>query len=180
MRRIRYNLAGARKVDARAFALILLGIGLAALLLNAVTVFNLARLQRQNRAENSEIRFAALRLEGLQQKTLRQQEEIVALKKAWERKLAFANLLIGRKSFSFISRLNFLERACSDGMRVRQLNLVNEPAGRMQMTVSALAQNELLGFYKKLLPYELAIVNENQMTEYYQASLSIRIQDEKK
>ena len=65
-------------------------------------------------------------------------------------------------------------------MRVRQLSMVNEPAGRMQMTVSALAQNELLGLYKKLLPYELVIVNENQTAENYQASLSFRIKDEKK
>jgi cytochrome c biogenesis factor len=180
MKRIHYNLAGARRIDARAFTLVLAGIGLAVLLLNAVTVFNLARQQKQSRDENSEIRSASLRLERLQHETQRQREEIVALKKSWERKLALANLLIGRKSFSFISRLNFLEKACSAGMRIHQLSLANEAAGRVQMTVSALAQNELLGFYKKLLPYALAIASENQMTEYYQATLSIRFQDEKK
>lgn len=180
MKKIHYNLAEARKIDARAFTLILAGIGLVVLLLNAVTVFNLARQQRQNRAENSEIRSASLRLERLQHETQRQRGEIDALKKTWGRKLASANLLIGRKSFSFVARLNFLEKACSAGMRVHQLNLANEAAGRMLMTVSALAQNELLGFYKKLLPYGLVIASENQMTEYYQANLSIRIQDEKK
>jgi hypothetical protein len=65
-------------------------------------------------------------------------------------------------------------------LSVRQLSLANEPAGRVQMTVSALAQNELLRFYKKLLPYELTIANENQMAENYQANLSFRIKDEKK
>ena len=54
------------------------------------------------------------------------------------------------------------------------------PAGRMKMTVNALAQNELLGLYKKLLPYELVIGNENQTAENYQANLSFRISDEKK
>ena len=97
-----------------------------------------------------------------------------------EKKLAFANFLIARKSFSFIARLDFLEKTCGAGMSVRQLSLANEPAGRVQMTVSALAQNELLRFYKKLLPYGLTIANENQMVENYQANLSFRMEDEKK
>ena len=98
MRKINYNLAGARKIDARAFALIVAVIFLAAVLFNAVTIFNLASQQRQSRAEKDEIRFAALKLEELQQKTLLRQREIVAWKKAWEQKLAFANFLIERKS----------------------------------------------------------------------------------
>jgi hypothetical protein len=180
MRKINYNLAGTRKIDTRAFALTLGMLCLAVVLLNAVTIFNLARQHRQSRAEKNEIRFVALKLQNLQQKTLRQQKEIAVWKKAWEQKLAFANLLIGHKSFSFIDRLNFLEKICSAGMRVRQLGLANEPTGWIQMTVSALAQNELLRFYKKLLPYELVIANENQMTENYQANLSFSIKDEKK
>ena len=178
MRKIKYNLAGTRKIDTRDFALTLAVLALAVVLLNAVTLFNLARQHGQRRAEKSEIRFAALKLESMQQKTLRRQAEIAAWKKTWERKLAFDNFLIGRKSFSFIARLNFLENILSAGMRVRQLSIANETAGRMKLIVSALAQNELLEFYKKLLPYELVIANENQMAENFQAKLSFRMKDE--
>jgi hypothetical protein len=48
------------------------------------------------------------------------------------------------------------------------------------MTVNALAQNELLRLYKKLLPYDLVIGKENQTAENYQANLNFRIVDEKK
>lgn len=180
MRKINYNLARTRKIDTRAFALTVTVILLAAVIFNAITIFNLARQQRQSRNEKKEIRFAALKLAGLNQKTVQQQKEIAAWKKTFDHKLAFANNLIERKSFSFIFRLNFLEKVCSGGMRIRQLSIVNEPAGRIQMTVNALAQNELLGLYKNLLPYELVIANENQTAENYQANLSFRIKDEKK
>ena len=180
MRKINYNLARTRKINTGAFALTVAVIFLAVVMFNAITIFNLTRQQRQSRVENKEIRFAALKLEGLQQKTMRQQKEIDVWKKTWEQKLAFANSLIERKCFSFIFRLNFLEKVCSTGIRVRQLSIVNAPADRMQMTINALAQNELLGLYKKLLPYDLVIANENQTAENYQANLSFRIKDEKK
>lgn len=180
MRKIYYNLARTRKIDTRAFALTVAVIFLAVVLFNSITIFNLARQQRQSRDEKKEIRFAALKLEGLQQKTLRQQKEIDVWKKTWEQKLAFANSLIERKCFSFIFSLNFLEKVCSSGIRITQLSIVNEPAGRMQMTINALAQNELLGLYKKLLPYDLVIANENQTAENYQTNLSFKIKDEKK
>lgn len=180
MRKISYNLAGTRKIEPRAFALAMAVILLAAVMFNAVTVFNLQSQQRQNRAEKKEIRFVAQKLDELLQKTLQQQKEINVWKKAFAQKLAFANSLIERKSFSFIFRLNFLEKVCSAGMRIHQLNLVNSPDGRLKMTVNALAQNELLRLYKKLLPYELTIGKENQTAENYQANLNFRISDEKK
>jgi hypothetical protein len=180
MRRIRYNLARTPKIDRRAFALAVAVLVLAALLLNAVTFLNFSRQQRLGRLEKMASGPAAIGVEGLRQKALRQQAEIAAWKKTWGRQVAFANSLIARKSFSFVARLDFLERVCGPGLRVRQLSLLNEPAGRVQLTVSALAQNELLRFYKKLLPYELVIANENQMAENYQANLSFRMQDEKK
>jgi cell division protein FtsL len=180
MRKINYNLARFRKIDTRAFALIVAVILLAAIIFNAITIFNLASQHRQSRNEKKEIRFAALKLEKLQQKTLRWQKEIAVWKKTWAQKLAFANALIERKCFSFIFRLNFLEKICSAGLRVRRLSIGNDPAGRMQMTVDALVQNELLGLYKKLLPYELVISSENQTAENYRANLGIKIKNEKK
>jgi len=180
MRKIYYNLAGTRKIDARAFALTVSVILLAMVLFNGITILNLASQQRQSRNEKNEIRFSAQKLEELEQKTLQYQKEISVLKKKWNPKLTFANSLIERKCFSFIFRLNFLEKVLSGSMRIRQLNMVNHPPGRIQIDVHALAQNELLELYKKLLPYDLVIGSENQTTENYRASLSFKINDEKK
>ena len=53
MRKIYYNLAGTRKINVRAFALIVTIIFLAVVLLNWLSMLNLARQQRQSRAEKS-------------------------------------------------------------------------------------------------------------------------------
>jgi hypothetical protein len=180
MKKIPYNLARERKIDGRRFARTLGVLLLALAAFNAVTVFNLTRLQRRDRAEQTDSRSAVRLLKTLKEQTRSQQEQIVLMKKAWERPLAAANSLIERKRFSFVARLDFLERACGSGTLVRQLSIVNAPAARVQMTVSALAQNRLLQLYKKLLPYELAIANENQIAGDYLARVSFRIPDEKK
>jgi hypothetical protein len=180
MRKISYNLASTRKINARAFTLTVAILLLAVAMFNAITIYNLARQQRQSRAEKKEIRFIVQKLEELNRKTLQQKKEIAVWKKTWEQKLSFANSLIERKCFSFIFRLNFLEKVFSDGMRIRQLDIVNEPKNWIKMTISTLVQNKLLGLYKKLLPYDLVIANENQAAENYQANLSFRVKDEKK
>jgi hypothetical protein len=96
MRKINYNLAATRKIDVRAFALNLSILFLAVFMFNAITIFNLARQQRQSHAEKKEIRFIVQELEVMNQKALQQQKQINAWKKAWTPKLAFANFLIGR------------------------------------------------------------------------------------
>ncbi|HSQ35959.1 MAG TPA: hypothetical protein VLQ89_08210 [Candidatus Binatia bacterium] len=180
MKRIDYNLARQPKIDGRRFAVSLGVLLLALVVLNAVTVLNLTRLQRQARLENRDHRSIWRKMTDLDAQTRARQEQIAAWKKTRERSLAFANSLIARKSFSFIARLDFLEKACGAGTLVRQLAIVTEPAGRVQMTVSALAQPPLLRLYKRLLPYQLAIASENQTAESTQARLSFRISDEEK
>lgn len=180
MKKINYNLARDRKIDPRSFALRLGVLLLALVLLNAVTVLNLSRLRKQERLEGKNSVPISQRMAEIGQKTQSRQQQIAVWKKTWERQLAFANALILRKRFSFVSRLDFLETVCGPGTLVRQLDIVNTATGRVQMTVSALAQNQLLRLYKKLLPYELAIANENQTAENYQARLSFRIKDENK
>jgi preprotein translocase subunit YajC len=54
MRKIYYNLARTRKIDVRAFALTVTVIFLAIVMFNAITIFNLARQQRQSHAEKNE------------------------------------------------------------------------------------------------------------------------------
>ncbi len=112
--------------------------------------------------------------------TQERRQKIAAWKKALSGELAFANSLIRRKSFSFVARLDFLEKVMGPGMRVRSLSIDNDAKFRVALTVSALAQNQLMALYKKLLPYELAIGHENQSRESYTANLSFRMEDEKK
>ena len=99
MKKIHYNLARERKIDGRRFAVTLGVLLLALAAVNAVTVFNLARLQRQDRAERTDSRSAVRLLETLKEKTRSQQEQIALRKKAWERPLAAANFADRTQAF---------------------------------------------------------------------------------
>jgi hypothetical protein len=180
MRKINYNLAVRRKIDGRAFAMTLGVLVLALVLFNAVTLWNLARLQGQSRAEKMAIGSLSQRMAALSQRTQEQRNRITAWQKTWNPQLAYANALIMRKCFSYCARLDFLERTCGAGMRVLKLTIVNEAAGRITIAVSARAQNQLIALYKKLLPYNVVIAQENQNAESYQANLNFRMEDEKK
>jgi hypothetical protein len=180
MKRFHYNLAAAPKINGRAFAAVLAALLLALAALNVVTVVSLGRLQRQRQLEKEEVRPVLRRMESGRQRMQEQRKRIAAWKKARGGELAFANWLIRRKSFSFIARLDFLEKVMGPGLRVRSLNMANDGKFRVSLTVSAQAQNRLLALYKKLLPFELAIGHENQSPEGSSANLSFRMEDETK
>lgn len=179
MSKITYNLAAIRKVDARAFAFRASILVLSTLLLIGITVFNLVRQHETDRAGKNERGLIGLQISERQRLGRRQTEEIAAWKKEWGKELAAANALIGRKSFSFIARLDFLEKISSPGIRIRHLVLANDSAGRVSMTISAQSLKELFALYKKLAPYELVIANETQAMDEYQVNLNFRIGNEK-
>jgi len=179
MKKIHYNLARNRKINGRAFAAILGVLLLALVALNGVTAANLVRLQRQQRLEENEIKPMARKMEINKQQMLEYRKKIAVWKKTGFRELAFANSLIQQKSFSFSARLNFLEKVLGPGIRVHSLSIANDAQGLVTLTITALAQNQLMALYKKLLPYELVIAHENQSRESYQAKLSFRMEDEK-
>jgi hypothetical protein len=179
MKRIHYNLAAAPRVNGRAFAAVVAALLLVLAALNAASAVSLSRLQRQRQLEKTEIRPVLRKMEAGRQRMQEQKRKIAAWKKARASELAFVNTLIRRKSFSFIARLDFLEKVMGPGLRLRSLHIDNDGKFRVSLTVSALAQNQLLSLYKKLLPFELAIGHENQSREGHSANLSFRMEDEK-
>ncbi len=179
MKKIAYNLASGRKVNPRAFALRAGLLLLVSLLLGGLTVANLVRLRERNRVEKNASGLLASRLDEMNRLGARQQREIAASKNLWQNELAAANRLIERKSFSFVARLDFLEKTFSPGIRLRQLSLVNEAAGTMAMTISAQSLKELFALYRKLAPYDLVLSSETQSQDEYQVNLLCRISNEK-
>lgn len=179
MKKISYNLARGRRISPRPFALRAGVLLLAALLLGGLTVANLIRLGARTRVEKSESGLLASRLDEMKRLDARYRREIAAAQDAWKNELATANFLIARKSFSFVARLDFLERMFSPGIRIRQLALVNEAAGPVAMTISAQSLKELFALYKKLAPYDLAISSETQSQDEYQVNLHCKVSNEK-
>lgn len=178
MNRLTYNLARSPQVDRLRFALRAALLFLLALLLGILAVTNLAERSGRARRDVEAAGAGRSRLQALDDESGRLRREIEAWKQAHGGQLAQANSLIARKSFSFVSRLDFLEKASSPGIRIRNLSLENERAARVRLSITARTLPELFALYKKLAPFELAIASETQTQDEYLVNLSFRLPDE--
>jgi len=179
MKKLPFNLARARQVDGRAFALRAGLLALLALLLAALAVTNLVARRDQARLERAAAGPGRQKFAKMDKNASRLRQEIAAWKKALGPELAAANALIARKSFSFIARLDFLEQASNPGIRVRHIDLANDNADRISMSIAARSLKDLFALYKQLAPYELAITRETQTQDEYLVNLSFKVLDEK-
>lgn len=178
MTRLNCNLARTPHVDAARFAL-----RAAPLLLLALLLAALAAAVVSGRRERSRLGVRAAgedrrRIQDVRRDSQVLRREIERRRRELGGRLAAANRLIERKSFSFLSRLDFLEQAAGAGIRVRSLSLENQRDSRLRLAVSARSLPELFAFYKKLSPYGLAIDNETQAQDDYRVTLSVKVPDE--
>jgi len=178
MTRLRCNFARAPQVDAPRFAVRAVPLLLLALLLAGLAAAGLSGRRQQARLDARAASEDRRRIQELGRESLRLRREIEAGKKEHGRRLAAANRLIARKGFSFVSRLDFLEKAAGPGIRVRTLALENKPAARIRLAVTARSLPALFAFYKKLSAHELVIDNETQTQDEYLVTLSVKVPDE--
>jgi hypothetical protein len=178
MKKLPYNLARARQVDGRAFALRAGPLALLALLLGALAVANLAARRDQARLDREVAGPGRQKLAAMDQSASRLRREISAWKKTLGPELAVANSLITRKSFSFVARLDFLEKASNPGIRVRHIDLANDQADRISMSIAARSLKDLFALYKQLAPHELVITRETQSQDEYLVNLSFKVLNE--
>lgn len=178
MKTITYNLAATRKVNGRSFAVRAAILALAALVFASIALSNWNRLRAQGRAAASKTGATGQRLSEMKNESSRLNKQITTLKKSLTGELKEANNLIRRKSFSFLSRLDFLEKNFSPGIRILHLTLANDEDGRIVMTITAQSLKELFALYKKLAPYGLVITNETQTHEEYQVKLNFKVKNE--
>jgi cbb3-type cytochrome oxidase subunit 3 len=175
MRKLDYNLARSPRLDVRAFALRALLLLLLALLLAALAGAYWGG--RRARARHEAVAPEAGRFRELAGETRRLRSEIESWRRTLGGRLAVANALIERKSYSFVARLDFLENAAGAGIRLRRLSLANQRGDRVSLSLSARSLGELFAFYKKLSAYGLAIASETQTEEEYLVNLSFSAPD---
>lgn len=175
MRKLDYNLARSPRLDGRAFALRAALLLLLALLLAGLAGANWSG--RRARARREAAAPVAGRLHDLAGESRRLRAETESWRRTLGGRLAAANSLIERKCFSFVARLDFLERAAGPGIRLRRLSLANERGDRVSLALSARSLPELFAFYKKLSAYGLAIASETQTQEEYLVNLSFSVPD---
>lgn len=177
-RTIPYNLSRRPQLDGPRFAARLV------LLPAAIALFVLLGMRQLDRVADADARTPA-RLSGeqalprLQAESQRLQNDINGHKQRWSGRVKWANDLIARKTFDFLSRLDFLERHIPDGVQVVALTLSGRSRRTISLTAATPSFSRLLELYRRLAPYKLAITNESSLQGIYQVILRVEFPGEK-
>lgn len=179
IRRYPYNLARRPRLDVRRYALRL------ALLLAAIAAFTLLANLQFSRSAKATDRFPELvdnarTLQQLQQEATQLQTAIKGEKKRWSTHVKWINDLIQRKTYPYLSRLDFLERIMPDGVQVMNLTLSTAPGNALTLTAATTSFPQLLELYHRLSPYHLVINSETHAQGTFQVRLKLEYADETK
>ncbi|MDY0297142.1 MAG: hypothetical protein RB296_07480 [Acidobacteriota bacterium] len=176
MKRLDLNMAVSPRLDWLRFcALVLLFLSAAALLIwhgtrsltrpDGLDVEQRRELQSLREAEKG---FAA-DMESVSGK-------IRGLKQQWEPRVRFANALIARKSFSFVTRLDLLEKLLSANVFLQRLTIDQGNPQRLEMEIVAPSFNDLIDAYRQLAAHQLEVKSEiKDPAGQYRVSLNMRV-----
>jgi hypothetical protein len=174
---IPYNLARRPRLDSRRFALRLALLLAVMAALNLLAVRQLARVTARN-LQMPDLRTRVRALPRLQSEALQLEQAIAQDKQRWGARVKWSNDLIGRKTFDYLGRLDFLERLLPDGVQVAGLVLNGNSRRTIALTVATPSFTQLLELYRRLAPYRPVITNESNVQGTYQVMLRVEYPDE--
>jgi hypothetical protein len=179
MIRIRYNISTNKKIDFFRFFW-------TASLLFIISAFflfggylNFSSKDKILQTELKKLKDIKDKLSIISENSNQYKEERSKIEKLWKKKIDFANSLITRKSHSFIKRLNILEELLPAGVHFSQVGYTISAKNEATLNVVSYSYSKLAELYAKLFPYKLEITSEVEKNGCYQASLKIKIKDEK-
>lgn len=105
-------------------------------------------------------------------------ETIRKNKVKWKPRIKFVNSLISRKTFSFIKRLNLIEKILPNEAYLKSLYIKYGSKNRIIVKVDTNSFNELLSVYKKFSKLELNYGKETIKNGKFSSIMSIIIRDE--
>ena len=179
MKKIRYNIAKNKKIDSFKFSLFFTGIIIISILFFVFGIKNLSHNTKKRQKNLTELRQLKSRLDDISNKSEVYNRKIDAIKSKWNKQVAFSNLLITKKSFSFLNKLNVLENLLPEGVYINEVKISNDSKSIVQMTIVAQPFSKSIDVFKRFSMYNLNIKDEKEIDGTYRANLTIKINDEK-
>jgi hypothetical protein len=179
MKKIKYNIADNKKIDQLKFASISILIIVVAALLFFYGIYNIKSVNQSKQDKLEEMNGFKVRLSDVVQKTDEYNRKIKKIKKVWKSKVNLSNNLINKKSFSFIQRLNKLEKLLPVGAFISTIAMKNNPKAVVQLNVVSSSFPNLVEVYKQFAAYNLHITRESISDGIYKANLNVTLTDEK-
>jgi Tfp pilus assembly protein PilN len=180
MKKIRYNIAGEKKIHTRKIVLLSSLLFLLSLACIAAGIWRLSAGTRQQRDEVDELNILREKSSDVRKMIAGYQSKIDEVRKKWGEKINFANALIDQKKFSMVKKLNLLEDLIPDGVFLNNLSMVNAPKAGIQIGCLSGSFKKLMVLYKNLSGYGLSIKKESVLKDgMVHADLAVKIRDEK-
>ncbi len=179
MKKIRYNIAKNKKIDSFKFTLFSTGVVIISILFFVFGIKNLSHNTKKRQKDLTELRQVKSRLDDISNKSEEYNRKINEIKSKWNKQVVFSNLLISKKSFSFLNKLNVLEDLLPEGVSINEINISNDSKSIVQMTIVAHPFSKSIDVFKRFSMYNLNIRDEKEIDRTYRANLTLKIKDEK-
>lgn len=178
--KIRYNIANKRKIDYFKFILISAVLVVLSVMFIVVSLNQLAAAARQFQEEKDELRAYQEKIEGINERNEQLKQEIQKIKKKWGKKRRFLNALIDDRLFSYIPKLDKLEKLLPAGVFISSITLSTKGNDNVELGIGAVSAQKLLEAYKTFLKYNMVISNETESSGLFKATIRIRLKNENK
>lgn len=178
--KIRYNIADQKKISYVKFFFITLILLVVSLVLIVAGVSRLSANAKQFRNDREKLQALKDKNDSIKKRESQQNIEMAKTKSKWGKKLLFLNRLIDDKIFSYLDKLDKLEKLLPEGVFVQSINLNPKSNERIQMTIAAVSYQKLLESYKVFFRYNMVVQNQSEANGLFEASIIIRLKNETK
>jgi len=180
MKKIKYNIAGQKRVNWFQLILFLAGLFLVSLLSIFLGMDRLFDETRQERLERQELNLLKDKLTDVSQMMDEYQGKIGKIKKKWNSRVRLSNRLIASKSFSMTDIFNMLEEQIPDGVSLSSVTKKNDGKSGIQLDFVSGSFQNLMELYRRLARFRLSILKESVTPKgMAKSTVLIKIKNEK-
>lgn len=177
MRKIRYNIAENKKIDAGKFAFYSGIVLLISILFVMWGIGNLWSLDKREQEQIEKQKEDRLRVERLEEKTTQYEEQIRTAQSRWKKEVAFSNILINGKQFSVIQRLNILEKHLPEGVMITYVGVDYRKPATLHLQVAATSLEKLVESYKSFSGFSAQVKDEKEDQGMFTAAVVLTMKE---
>jgi hypothetical protein len=175
MSKLILNLSSRPRLDFRRIGPLFLGLTLATLFFTGLGIYVIHDHTETTRTLTTEIEKIQEKSADFSDLSAEVKKKITEAQSRWLATVNLVNGLISRKTFSFTTLLDHLEKLIPEGVIVNNLVLSNSIPPRIRIPVEAVSFEKLMEVYKNLSDLGLATSGESEKNGLYTATVEFDI-----
>jgi len=179
MKRINYNISDQKKIDISKTVIPMIFIAIISILLLISGIENINSTNNRLSDKIAKRNFYRNESQKIKERMGEIDEKIKQIRLKWNSKVKFVNTSIKiRFRSNPIKVLDFIEEILPKSVYISEISITDSASGYINMSVISESTEQLYGFYKDLVAFDLIILNENEYDNLYKAKLRIKYKNE--